>query len=586
MSAGASSRLLIEYPEPERSQILDFLFKPHFGAGFQHLKVEVGGDVNSTDGTEPSHMRTRDDENYTRGYEWWLMKEAKRRNPAIVLDCLPWGAPGWIGGGKFYSQDMADYTVIFLQGAKRVHGLDINYCGIWNETAYNVDWIKRLRRTLDAAGLQRVGIVAADEINAWNIVADMEKDAELKNAVAVVGTHYPATKSTALAKTCGKPIWSSEDGPWKGAWEGAGALAKAFNRNYVAGRMTKTVIWSLITSYYDNLPLPGSGPMRANTPWSGHYEVQPAVWAIAHTTQFAEPGWKYLDSGCVMIDGGSVVALASPDGQDYSLIIETMDARRPQTTRFQLAGRAPEKPLHVWRSDAKEQFAAAGDIMLASGIFEITLAPGAIYSLTTTAGQRKGAVASIPASTAFPLPYEDGFERARPGTMPRYFADQGGIFEIARRDDGRGQCIRQVVSTRGIDWGRRTPEPYTMIGSTGWRDYEVACDVRLDKAGYAAVFGRIVRSPPDIQPPEGYWLKADARGTWELKAHTRTLAGGKLVFAAGSWHNLRLRFAGKKITATVDGMELRTIEDTSYPAGMAGLGTGWNTAEFGNFRVR
>ncbi len=38
VSAGASSRLLIDYPEPQRGQILDFLFKPRFGAGFQHLK--------------------------------------------------------------------------------------------------------------------------------------------------------------------------------------------------------------------------------------------------------------------------------------------------------------------------------------------------------------------------------------------------------------------------------------------------------------------------------------------------------------------------------------------------------------------
>ena len=59
--------------------------------------------------------------------------------------------------------------------------------------------------------------------------------------------------------------------------------------------------------------------------------------------------------------------------------------------------------------------------------------PGAIYSLTSTAGQRKGAVASIPRPAAFPMPYEDGFDSARPGTMPRYFADQGGVFEIARR---------------------------------------------------------------------------------------------------------------------------------------------------------
>ena len=58
-SAGASSRLLIDYPEPQRSQILDYLFKPNYGASLQHLKVEIGGDVNSTDGVEPSHMHTR-----------------------------------------------------------------------------------------------------------------------------------------------------------------------------------------------------------------------------------------------------------------------------------------------------------------------------------------------------------------------------------------------------------------------------------------------------------------------------------------------------------------------------------------------
>jgi len=65
-SAGASSRLLIDYPEPQRSQILDYLFKPGYGAALQHLKVEIGADVNSTDGSEPSHMRTPGDHSSTR----------------------------------------------------------------------------------------------------------------------------------------------------------------------------------------------------------------------------------------------------------------------------------------------------------------------------------------------------------------------------------------------------------------------------------------------------------------------------------------------------------------------------------------
>ena len=39
LSAGASSRLLYDYPEPQRSEILDYLFKPNFGASLHHLKV-------------------------------------------------------------------------------------------------------------------------------------------------------------------------------------------------------------------------------------------------------------------------------------------------------------------------------------------------------------------------------------------------------------------------------------------------------------------------------------------------------------------------------------------------------------------
>ena len=58
---GGTSRLLPDYPEPQRSQILDYLFKPNYGAGLQILKVEIGSDVNSTNGAEASHQRTPTD---------------------------------------------------------------------------------------------------------------------------------------------------------------------------------------------------------------------------------------------------------------------------------------------------------------------------------------------------------------------------------------------------------------------------------------------------------------------------------------------------------------------------------------------
>jgi galactosylceramidase len=39
LSAGASSRLLIDYAEPMRSDILDLLFKPNYGAAMHMIKV-------------------------------------------------------------------------------------------------------------------------------------------------------------------------------------------------------------------------------------------------------------------------------------------------------------------------------------------------------------------------------------------------------------------------------------------------------------------------------------------------------------------------------------------------------------------
>ena len=50
---GGNSRLLIDYPARQRTQILDYLFGPG-GADLQLLKLEMGGDANTTDGAEAS----------------------------------------------------------------------------------------------------------------------------------------------------------------------------------------------------------------------------------------------------------------------------------------------------------------------------------------------------------------------------------------------------------------------------------------------------------------------------------------------------------------------------------------------------
>ncbi|MCA9261125.1 MAG: hypothetical protein KDA61_18045, partial [Planctomycetales bacterium] len=150
---GATSVLLKDYPEPQRSQILDFVYKPMFGASVSGLLAEIPGDGNSTQGSMPSHMHHRDDLDFTRGYTWWILSEAKRRRPNLSVDATAWSAPGWIGDdpsrrfagehgdAKFWSVDAVDYYVKWLQGLRDVYGLSLDAIGCRNEKGVSYDFV-------------------------------------------------------------------------------------------------------------------------------------------------------------------------------------------------------------------------------------------------------------------------------------------------------------------------------------------------------------------------------------------------------------------------------------------------------------
>ena len=59
VSAGGSSRLLIDYPEPYRSQILDYLFKPNYGASLQRCTHLAGLGHGGSRGNCGCHLLTR-----------------------------------------------------------------------------------------------------------------------------------------------------------------------------------------------------------------------------------------------------------------------------------------------------------------------------------------------------------------------------------------------------------------------------------------------------------------------------------------------------------------------------------------------
>ena len=105
--------------------------------------------------------------------------------------------------------------------------------------------------------------------------------------------------------------------------------------------------------------------MTANEPWSGHYELTTPLWITAHTTQFSQPGWKYLRTIGHLKHGGSYVAFTDGKGS-LSIVIETMTHNqsiciRPalpeftvldQTASFVIGGSFKDKvtALNMWQT--------------------------------------------------------------------------------------------------------------------------------------------------------------------------------------------------------------------------------------------
>lgn len=258
---GATARLLIDYPEPQRSEILDILFKPSFAASLHILKVEIGGDSQSTDGTESSHMHSENDLDCTRGYEWWLLREAKRRNPNIITYGLPWAFPGWVkgddgeGNNPFSRPDLtASYIVEWLRCARDTHGVDIDLVGLWNECGNpgqgENEYAKLLRRTLDEEGFADTKIVAKD--NDFSVCEEMANDQEYNDAIHAIGLHYPSDYPADNYDGCHKlekPFWSSEESSSYADNNGAACWARVISSHFVLSGMTSNIMWNLVGSY-------------------------------------------------------------------------------------------------------------------------------------------------------------------------------------------------------------------------------------------------------------------------------------------------------------------------------------------------
>jgi galactosylceramidase len=624
--ATAMERQLMHYPKAIQEDILDLCFKPNFGMGLTHLKVEVGGDNNSTSAIEPSFAHTREEmanPNFRRGGNYWLMRKARDLNPSIELGALAWTQPYWVGeeikrkdvsdNGSFYTQESAEYFTKFFEGARKEWGLEMQFFSPeQNERGHTGrrDWVmNNLKPTLDKAGFEHIKFVI--DGGGWPL-RHGDDDPEFLKHVYARGTHYvensPIKASTEEAKASGFPLWNTECWSRVGRdWPLVMFFADSVARGYVESKITQCTTWPILSG-----GLPGSlygdtGLLQAKKPWSGHYELYPTVWIAAHYNQFAPMGWKTVDSGCgglfvesippidtkfpswprsakapVNLSRVNYLTLMSPDGKDYS-IIAVNNSPFARTLDFELKD-MPQKPLHKWTSDEDEQFVSAGEIATGEGKFTLEMKPWSVCSLTTTTGQQKGQPKNpIPADSVMPLPYSDDFDSYEIGSDSRYQSCSAGYFEVFQAP-GEGKTLRQMVPAKGLTWSfPRDNYPSVALGDIRWSDYEVTADSLLEGEGTAALWARVEFFRDHGMA--GYYLRYDHQGKWELGAANnrhmgnrlyteKTLASGQLDnFKPEAWHKLTIRAEGNQLRASIDGKQIAEVKDDKYENGAVGFST-------------
>jgi galactosylceramidase len=528
LSAGASSRGLWDYPAPQRDDILDMLFKPQWGLSLPLLKVEIGGDAQSTDGTEPSHAHSRTDVSCARGYELFLLREAKKRNPDILTYGLSWGAPGWINNGTFFGPEMWAYQTAWAACIELELGFKVDYIGVWNERYWGgTDYVIGLRAALDAAGFSATKIVIPDGGYDPAIMADAAANSSFSAAFDVVGLHYPCTEVHAEVQAGGKSYWASEHWWANPDWAGASSWGHLLSYNYVAMNMTSTIAWSPLWSVYSILEDQTSGLISAAQPWSGAWDGCAACWPGAQWTQFTAPGWTFLsvasNSSGFLPGGGTYVTLIPPTGPaGMTLILETFtnsgrcatpSVAASQTITFTLTGGLPTAgtPLFAWQTNETSQFVNLPDVVVGvGGVITVTMPAETMLTLTTVAGGRKGVPAApIPSTAAFPVPYADDFSGYADDAMARFFSDQFGSFAV------RGGRLVQVApqSPGANEWSPST-DPLTLIGGLNWANVSVSTTISLPAAPPAAATdgADLLLVPCDTSPEQVWELGSVAPG--------------------------------------------------------------------------
>ena len=626
VSGNNSSRLLLDYKNqnPKQYQELLQLIFGDKGCGVQHLKIEMGADINSSSGTEPCTMRTPDEKaDVTRGAGFILAADAKKVNPNLTLDMLWWSEPLWIekenglmSGAQLPKEKIYENRYLWyrenLVAAYETFGLKFDFVSATqNERAWDADWIIYLSNHLKSDSkapydFSKIKIVAGDEVCTWNQANLMVENKELFDAIDVIGSHYTywSNKTVQNLRENGKEVWMSEGSSPMGyakslsRYDGNGSGLNGLNgvldvasriiTMYAAGKMTLYEFQPVVAAYYDGVTYCHKQLISAQTPWNGYYELDSGFFMTLHFSLFIKRGWLMLDQasfadGHAAGDGHalggatySCLSACDPKTGDWSSVI-TNTTENPIEYNFELKNDDKKLWLYETSSWKKSDSLKKSPVKIKNKLCKIIIKPNSIVTLSTINTNPLEDALSLSSVSeiddkVLALPYEDDFSYSddflsERGGAPLYTTDEGGAFEVIEENGQKNLQQKILLENKAREWGG-SPEPVTNLGDDRWFNYSVQIEGRFDPSdisanNYIGIGGRY--NLPD-SGKNGIWLKLQANGKWDLMRNNQSIKNGNIETLSKDdkwqkeWHKLSLSFEGMTISAFIDDVKVCDFE--------------------------
>lgn len=649
VSGNNSSRLLLDYKAENPDaywEIMNYIFGKQ-GLEVAHLKLEMGADINSSSGTEPSVMRSADEAaDVTRGAGYQLAADAKTINPDLTLDMLWWGEPRWVSDAEDVYAARYKWYKNTLDAAWDTYGIKFDYVSATqNERGRDNDWVVYLSQHLKNESDSRydysaIKIVAGEEVCTWQAAAEVLKglrdgDTTLSDNIDVLGSHYTSSstdKAQELARDYGKELWFSEgSSPMaysEGAWRfdegnsgltginGALDIANRFISMYPQGGMTLCQFQPVVAAYYDGVCYCQKQFINACDPWSGYYTLDNGFFTMLQFTQFMDKGWSFVDGACYAdgVPGGdghaivdavySYMTTCSPDKSDYSTVI-TNTTDEPLTYEFEVSDLANAgSEVHLWETRGPDggaynenYFKNIGSVSPEENggkyTYSITVKPYSILTVSTIdlpETEYKNADSS--GRTILELPYSDDFSYAdysgdflsSRGNAPRYTTDEGGAFEVSG-----GRLVQQITAAeKANEWGW-TPDPTTNFGDDRWYNYSVSANVEFadsDNPGgcYAGVGLRYIQGHAGAS---GYWLKLTKSGEWSLWENSNVFQSGTTSADTSAQVTLKIQAVDNNVQCWINGEQVceLNVDGSFLGAGRAAFFSSYDRNSFGDLVI-